>query len=143
MVQPLYQLGLRFAAFDTFDQQAEDPDLSHRRGLRPGEPLPAELGLFDDAGRPHRIQKRSAFVALRRWLDDDDAILGFVFPEDLGDDLRARFVEQLAVLRSQPWAPGRFVDAVLADWPEDQSEMDVSFAAGERRLLAALEDAED
>jgi len=73
----------RDAAHDWFNEQADNPNLMCRRGLRPGEPLPKELGLFDNDGRPLPVQKRENWVRLRQWLDDDDAVLEFFFPEGL------------------------------------------------------------
>jgi hypothetical protein len=143
----LETFGYRVAALDWFDEQANDPDLMSRRGLRPGEPLPRDLGLFDDSGRIQDPLPRAAVVRLRAWLEDDDRILQWVFPEGLSAVDEQNLREQLQILhhaehpdgtRGQPWSPIAAIDAVLADWPEDQPNREVSLAAAERDLMAVL-----
>ncbi|WP_295448314.1 hypothetical protein [uncultured Thiodictyon sp.] len=88
-------------------------------------------------------------VRLREWLTDDDAVLGWFFPEGLSaadnEDLR----EQLHILHhyerpdgghGQPWSPIAALDAVLADWPQDQPTREVTLAAAERDLIAVLDE---
>ncbi len=121
------------------------PDLTRQRGLLPGEPLPEEFGFFDDEGRPRTIQRRVSVKALRRLVADPDRVLDWIFREevfdgDLPSETRAHFREEIEILNSQPWGATAYVDAVLADWPEDQEEMDVSVEAAERRLIEALDD---
>ncbi len=66
-------------------------------------------------------------------------ILGFVFPEGLPRATRKLLLADLKVLRGQPWSPRSAVEAVLADWPADQPERDISLEAGERALVSALQ----
>lgn len=141
MAVPLSHFGLRQASLDWFDEQATNPDLARRRGLRPGEPLPRHLGLFDDEGRPLTVQKRGAWLKLRRWLDDDEAVLSFAFPEGLSVADRELLLSDLAILRRQPWSPQAGIDAMLEDWPEDEPERVITLEVAERRLLAACEKA--
>jgi hypothetical protein len=140
--------ALRIAALDWFNEQAEDPDLMRRRGLRPGQPLPPEFGLFDDTGRPNPQMPRAGVVRLREWVDDDDAVLGWFFPEGLSAEDDKDLREQLHILhhyerpdgeRGQPWSPKAALDAVLADWPEDEPFREVTLEAAERDMIAALD----
>ncbi len=139
VVAALAQYCLQHAAIDWFDKQAMDSALASRRGLRPGEPLPHEFGLLDDGGRLPPFQRRESFVRLRAWLDDDDAVLGFFFPAGLPADDQARLVDDLAIVREQPWSPQAGIDALLAGWSEGKPERDVTLAAAEHRLQAALD----
>ncbi|MCI5123854.1 MAG: hypothetical protein D3925_05100 [Candidatus Electrothrix sp. AR5] len=75
----LEKFGYRYSAYDWFLEQAESPDLMQRRGLRPGQPLPPKLELFDDKGLLRSPLKRQAIVNLHNWLQDDQQIL-LVFP---------------------------------------------------------------
>jgi hypothetical protein len=140
--------GYRFAALDWFAEQAEDPDLMRRRGLRPGQPLPPELGLFDAAGRIRERLERESLVRLRAWLEDDNAVLTWFFPEGLSTEDDKDLRGQLHILHhyqrsdgghGQPWSPIAALDAVLADWPEDLPTRQVTLAAAERDLLAVLD----
>ncbi|HBL30598.1 MAG TPA: hypothetical protein DD490_27500 [Acidobacteria bacterium] len=133
------RLGERHAAFDWFREQAGSPELARLRGVRPEEPLPRAFGLFDATGLPLLRQRRAGWLRLRDWLDDDEAILGFVFPEGLPRATRKLLLADLKVLRGQPWSPRSAVEAVLADWPADQPERDISLEAGERALVSALQ----
>ncbi len=135
----LLQCGLLHAARDYFAEQAEDAELARRRGQRPGEPLPRRFAFFDKAGRLRDVTARSSFVELRKWVDDDEAVLAWTFPEDLAEEEREVLLADLAVLRRQPWSPQAAIDALLADWPEEESERDVSFAEAERRFAEACE----
>jgi hypothetical protein len=140
--------GHRAAALDWFNEQAEDPDLMRRRGLRPGQPLPPEFGLFDDTGRLNPQMPRAGVVRLREWVDDDDAVLGWFFPEGLSAEDDKDLREQLHILHhyerpdgghGQPWSPKAALDAVLADWPEDEPFREVTLEAAERDMIAALD----
>ena len=113
-----------------------------RRGLKPGEPLPRELGLFDGTGIPFPVQKRESWIELRRWLDDDEEVLSFFFPEFPNDypGLETRILKaDLALLREQPWSPQKGVDAILSDWPEDEPTRPCTPEDDERRLEAACD----
>lgn len=138
----------RYASLDWFDEQAEDPDLMRRRGLRPGQPLPPESGLFDANGRIREQVAREAVVRLRAWLEDDDQVLNWFFPEGLTEEIRTDLLDQLRILhhyqrpdggRGQPWSPIAMLDAALADWPEAVLTREMTQAAAERDLLAVLD----
>jgi hypothetical protein len=144
-LEALMLVGLRQGAYEWFDIQASDPDLERRRGLLRGEPLPREFGLFDE-GRPRTIQRRASVEALREWVADPDRVLDWVYRKEAFDGeldakTRAHFREEIETLNSQPWGATAYLDAVLADWPEGQDEMDVSTEAAERRLVEALDKA--
>jgi len=117
---------------DRFDEQVNDPALMTRRGLRPGQPLPPGLGLFDDEGRLCSPLQRDALEELERWLGDHDAILDWFFPADQGQGLDPAMEKnlraQLETLAGQPWSPQEALRAVLADWPTDQPERDTTLA---------------
>ncbi|GBC60265.1 hypothetical protein DENIS_1216 [Desulfonema ishimotonii] len=136
----LEHFGYQYAAHDWFDEQAENPDLMCRRGLRPGEPLPKEFGLFDNDGRPLPVQNRKNWVRLRQWLDDDDAVLEFFFPDGLPDENRENLLAQTDLLRKQPWSPQAALDAVLADWPEDEPERPYTMEHAEAQLEKACDE---
>lgn len=129
----------RYAAHDWFTEQAENPDLVRRRGLIPGEPLPRSLGLFDERGIPLARQDRQSWLALQAWLNDDDAVLAFFFPEGLtaGDDRLLR--SDLAILKQQPWSPHAFLSAALAEWPEQQRYRDFGLETAQQEMLMACE----
>ncbi len=140
--------GYRYAALDWFDEQAGDPDLMRRRGLRPGQPLPPESGLFDADGRIRQQVTREAVVRLRAWLEDDDKVLNWFFPEGLTEEIRTDLLGQLHILhhyrrpdggRGQPWSPIAMLDAALADWPEAVPTREMTQVAAERELLAVLD----
>lgn len=128
-----------YAAHDWFAEQAEDPNLMTRRGLRPGEPLPRTLGLFDERGMPLPQQQRSHWLALQQWLSDDDQVLGFFFPEGLSPDDDALLRADLAILKGQPWSPHAFIDASLKDWPESEPYKDFSFDNAQQEMLNACQ----
>ncbi len=141
--------GHHVAALNWFDEQAQDPDLMRRRGLRPAEPLPLELGIFDDTGRIREQLSRKSLVQLREWLEDDDRVLGWFFPEGLSPEDDKDLREQLHILHhyerpdgghGQPWSPIAALDAVLADWPEDLPTREVTLAAAERDLIEILDE---
>jgi hypothetical protein len=145
----LKTFGYCAAALDWFDEQAQDPDLMRRRGLRPAEPLPRDLGIFDDTGRIGEQLSRESLVQLRTWLNNDDRVLGWFFPEGLSPEDDKDLREQLHILhhyerpdggRGQPWSPIAALDAVLADWPEDLPTREVSLAAAERDLIEILDE---
>ncbi|OAI18502.1 hypothetical protein A1507_09080 [Methylomonas koyamae] len=131
--------GHRYATHDWFTEQAENPDLVRRRGLIPGEPLPRSLGLFDQRGIPLVRQDRQSWLALQAWLNDDDAVLAFFFPEGLtaGDDRLLR--SDLAILKQQPWSPHAFLSAALAEWPEQQRYRDFGLETAQQEMLMACE----
>ncbi|MCP4648228.1 MAG: hypothetical protein GY852_10945, partial [bacterium] len=128
-----------YAAHDWFNEQAESPDLMKSRGLRPGEPLPAELGLFDNQGRPFPVQHRSNWEHLQKWLENDNAILQFFVPEGLSKQDRQLLETDLAILKKQPWSPQAAVKAILADWPENEPERPYSMENSEARLMEACD----
>ena len=137
-------LGYRHGGYEWFARQASDADLAKNRGLLPGVPLPPELGLFDGEGNPKTVQHRSSVEALRAWVADPHRVLDWIFRPEVFDgqldaETRAGFREEIEMLNRQPWGATAYVDAILADWPEDQETMDVSLEAGERRLVEALD----
>jgi len=131
--------GYRYASFDWFKEQAEEPDLMCRRGLQPNQPLPAALGLFDEQGLPLATQQRRHLLQLQDWLEKDDEILDFTFQDKLTPTKRKSLKEQLNRLRQQPWSPQAGVAAILADWPEEQETRVCTIEAAEAELLAACE----
>ena len=130
----------RHAARDWFLEQSEDIGLATRRGLRIGEPLPKELGLFDEKGIPHEIQKRENWVRLREWIDDQDAVFRFFFPDGLPAEEYEFLKSDLELLYKQPWSPQKGLDAALEDWPEDEPERDLSVETAEARLEKACDE---
>jgi len=144
----LEQFCCRIAALDWFNEQAEDPDLMRRRGLQPRTPLPPEFGLFDNTGYIRERLSRDSVQQLRHWIDDDNAVLAWCFPERLSSEDDKDLREQLHILhhaeagddsRGQPWSPKAALDAVLADWPKDEPTRGVTVEAAERDLLAVLD----
>lgn len=131
--------GYKYASHNWFLEMSEDPDLVRRRGLRPGEPLPKSLGLFDENGMPLERQNRESWLKLRHWLDDDDAVLEFFFPEGLAPQDETVLRGDLAILKQQPWSPQAFVQATLDAWPSDGSDLDFSYARMEQDMLEACE----
>ena len=126
--------GYIYASFDWFNEQVEKIDLVKRRGLIPGEPLPGGFQLFDSKGIPAGIQKRENINNLLDWLGNNEAMLGFFFPEGLTDEQKEIFTTDLNTLRVQPWSPQAALKAMLADWPEDQAEREHSLQIGEKRF---------
>ena len=142
--EPLSRLavyGIRAAAFEWFAEQSRDPELMRRRGLLPGEPLPSALELLDKAGVPFTIQLRRNWLALREWLRDGDAILEFAFPGGLPKAERELLVADLAILQRQPWSPDLAVEALLADWPEEQPARNIRLDAADRAICQACQEA--
>jgi len=129
----------RYASRDWFLEQAEESDLMRRRGLRPGEPLPRELGLFDERGMPLPQQDRRNWLKLQTWLQDDDAMLKFWFPEGLSAADEQQIREDLAIVKQQPWCPQAFIKAALDEWPKDKPFWDFRFETAEQEMLAACE----
>nr|VFK62620.1 MAG: hypothetical protein BECKTC1821F_GA0114240_10775 [Candidatus Kentron sp. TC] len=130
------RFGYRFAALDWFAEEADDPELMTRRGLRPGEPLPREFGLFEEDGRPRERWPREGLVELRAWLDRTKAVLDWTFPEGLPTEEREGLLDQLETLRERPWSPQAALDALLTDWPETEPHRETTLAAAEAPLLA-------
>ncbi|HZF10677.1 MAG TPA: NACHT domain-containing protein [Thermoanaerobaculia bacterium] len=142
VVPALWRLCLRAAAHDWFKRQAEDPYLNERRGFRPGEPLPLELGLFSVDGLPLRSQSRHAWERLSRWLNDDEAILSFTFPKGLTLSERDVLLADLARFREQRHlSPHSRVKALLQAWPADEPERSYTLEAADLDLRAACEEA--
>ncbi len=135
-------------ALDWFDEHAGDPDLIHRHGLRPGQPLPPELRIFDPSGRTKEQRPRESVVRLppgwrttrrcsadssrrgcrRRCAGTSRSSSGILHHDQRPDGERG-----------QPWSPIAVLDAALADWPEHQSTREVTLAAAERDLLVVLD----
>jgi hypothetical protein len=130
--------GYRYAGFDWFKEQIEEPDLMRRRGLQPNQPLPAALGLFDEQGLPLATQQRRHWLKLQDWLEKDDDILDFTF-QDKSPTNRKSLKEQLTQLRQQPWSPQAGVAAILADWPEEQETRICTIEAAEAELFVACQ----
>jgi hypothetical protein len=128
-------LGLRYAAFDWFEEQAVNPELTKRRGLRLGEPLPRDFGLLDERGCPFPVQRRSSWLRLRDWLADDAEVLQFVFPEGLSTEDRQLLIADMIQLRKQPWSPQAAVDMVLKNWPVEQKHREITLEVAEQNLL--------
>ena len=135
----LEKFGYHYAAHDWFKEQAENPDLMRRRGLRPGEPLPVELGLFDEQGLLLATQRRENWLKFQAWLENDEAILSFTFPDGLNADEKQSLLDDLALLRQQAWSPQAAVKAILDDWPDTEPTRECSLAASEPMLLAACQ----
>jgi len=133
----LEKFSYHYAAHDWFKEQAEDPDLMRSRGLRPAEPLPVELGLFDEQGLLLATQQRENWLKFQAWLENDEAILSFTFPDGLNPDEKQSLLDDLALLRQQPWSPQAAVKAILEDWPDTEPTRECSLAASEEMLLEA------
>jgi hypothetical protein len=114
------------AARDWFEEQVENPELMLQRGGKKGEPLPKELGLFDAKGMPLEQQSRESWLALTDWVNDEEAILQSAFPDGLSEADRTLLLDDLAILKQQPWSLQNAVATVLVDWSEDQPTKDIS-----------------
>lgn len=136
-IPALESFGYRYATNDWFSEQAEQPELMRRRGLHPAEPLPRALGLFDPRGMPLERQRRDCWLKLQAWLQSDDEVLAFFFPEGLSADEEAVLRSDLEILKTQPWSPHAFVADALDNWPEHQAQRDFSFAAAQEEMVAA------
>ncbi|MFT4924911.1 MAG: hypothetical protein ACI8WB_001001 [Phenylobacterium sp.] len=112
-----------------FDKQSNNELGTSKVGLNPKEPLPKHLGLFDQQGIPLTTQSRASWLALNEWLDDDHAILDFAFPEGLSEPERVGLIDDLQILKPQPWSPSSIVSRTLADWPETEPSIVVSTQA--------------
>ena len=123
----------RWAALDWFREQSEDTGLAQRRGIKDKQPLPAELGLFDSEGMPLPTPQRANAERLLEWLEDDERVIAFGAADATAEELEIIRAD-LEILRHQPWSPANFVRAILADWPEDQADMDCSLAAADAEL---------
>ena len=134
----LERFGHQYAAYNWFQEQAENPNLMRLRGLRPGEPLPKALGLFDDQGMPFAKQHKENWKQLSLWLGNDDKVLNFFFPEGLGHEDEAVLRKDLEILQQQPWSPQAFMKVTLDHWPEGE-DLDFSYANAERRMVVACE----
>ncbi|CAK0778217.1 hypothetical protein CCP3SC1_940006 [Gammaproteobacteria bacterium] len=135
----LERFGYRYAALDWFAEQADHPELMLARGLRPGQPIPPEFDLFDAQGHPRPQWPRTALVRARAWLEVDENLLNWTFPEGLPEGERQDLLGQLALLRSQPWSPQAALDALLSDWPENEPEWGTTLADAEVPLLRVCE----
>lgn len=131
------------AALEWFESQVVSPELTRLRGGKPRVPLPADLGLFTKKGLIRRQQSKAGWQALQAWLDSDEKILKFVFPEGLSGKERKLLIDDLAALRRQPWSPMVGVAEVLEKWPSDASTFEISPAAIERCLASALDQLEE
>ena len=139
-VLALEHLGYRYSASDWFQEQADNPDLMIKRGLKPGEPLPETFQLFDAKGMPVENQHPRGWLQLREWLADDEAVLGFVFPKGLSTADETLLRNDLQILKTQPWSPQAAVDAILEDWPEEQEFYDVSLESSKQNMLRICEE---
>lgn len=133
--------SLRQAARSWFAEQAADPDLARRRGLRLREPIPRWFELVDATGRLPDTHRRSGWLGLRSWLDNDDAVLAFVFPKGLAAKTEKLLRADLEILRGQPWSPQSGIDAMLQDWPESEEIRDISLEAADAELRKVCEEA--
>ncbi|MEN8218303.1 MAG: hypothetical protein ABFS56_18430, partial [Pseudomonadota bacterium] len=135
----LEKFGYHYAAHDWFKEQAEKPDLMRSRGLRPGEPLPVDLGLFDEQGLLLATQRRENWLKFQAWLENDQAILNFTFPDGLQPDEKQELQKDLAQLWQQPWSPRAAIKAIIDDWPDTEPTRECNLAASEKMLLEACE----
>ncbi len=142
LVEPVYLAVLGFAynwaAWDWFSEQVENPQLVIKRGGRVAEPLPKHLGLFDEQGLPHVQQRRSNLIKLQAWAKSADNWLAWVFPEGLSSQDENLLRADIAELQTHDWSPDGFMEAVLADWPEDQAEQDWSLETREQALRQVI-----
>jgi len=129
----------QYAAPDWFQKQADDPKLMLSQGLRPGEPLPKRLGFFDARGRLCAEQTRVNLVKLKTWLASDDDILQFAFPDGLAEAEKTVLVEDLAILRGQPWSPHAAVVALLQDWSASKPVRVCTPEANEQQLIRDID----
>ena len=135
----IFNYAYHFAAWDWFTEQVENPQLVLNRGGKIAEPLPRHLGLFDEQGLPLTLQKRENLVRLQQWANDDDHWLAWVFPDGLSAADEAQLRTDLAELKTHNWSPHGFMQAVLADWPEDQPEQNWDLAAREQAMIATCQ----
>jgi hypothetical protein len=77
---------------------------------------------------------RAKWLRLREWLDNDDAILEFFFPQGLPSEDRGLLQQDMALLREQSW------DAALADWPENEAERPYTLEHAEAALIEACDE---
>jgi len=133
----LSRLAVHYAARDWFSEQVEKIEQTQLRGGRVGEPLPQALGLFDDKGMPLEVQSRASIVALLDWVNNEEAILDFVFPDanTLSKEDEKILRSDLAILKQQSWALQNIVQTVLNDWPEDQATKDFSTTLCEQDFI--------
>ena len=130
-----------FAAYDWFFQQSEEPKLLINRGGRVNEPLPSTLDLFTEKGIPYEIQSRDKMVALKEWVADDENWLSFVFSETkLDAETRQMLLDDISELKRCDWSPYHLMDAVMADWPENEKTKDCSMKESERKMVKAFEE---
>lgn len=133
---------LNWASQDWFNEQAEQPALLSRRGGRVNEPLPRHLGILDAQGRIKPLQSRDNWLGVQAWMNNDEHILNFVFPELKGKGLNkqdeALLRADMADIRRHNWSPYHFMQALLDDWPEEQTEQDWSFEAAEQHMIEQI-----
>ncbi|MDL2270003.1 hypothetical protein LJC71_06285 [Desulfosarcina sp. OttesenSCG-928-A07] len=120
IVRAVATLGFQAYALDWFDEQAKNPKLMEQRGMKPGEPLPAYLGLFDTRGFPLPEQKRENWIALQNWLNDPEAILSFCFEgKELSALDREILLDDLEYLKTCSWSPHEAVRIAVENWPKN------------------------
>ncbi|NQZ11039.1 MAG: hypothetical protein HRT35_28125 [Algicola sp.] len=86
-----------------------------------------------------RKQSRESWQALAEWVDDEQAILDFAFPDGLSEADQTLLLDDLAILKSQPWSMQKCIATVLDDWPADQPTKDFSTARYEQAAIAECE----
>jgi len=92
--------------------------------------------MIKDDGMPKFIQQRTHWQQLRQKLDDFSYIAGAIdIKSTVSDAVYKQLNEQFTQLRAQPWSPHTLLDAILADWPQQQPLRDCSLAASCQRLI--------
>ena len=83
--------------------------------------------------------RKQVYIGGNFKLDQDEAILAFVFPDGLEAELERLLRADLALLKQQPWSPQAALDAILKDWPSSEPERPYTIEAAEARLLEACD----
>lgn len=99
----------------------------------------SHLGLSDQHGLPYTQQRRSNLIKLQAWAKNPDNWLAWVFPKGLNAADEAFLRADIAELQTHDWSPDGFMEAVLADWPEDQAEQDWSLETREQAMRQVIE----